>query len=48
MYVIIDNYDSFTYNLFQYLSALTDREVRVFRNDRVTLRSWRSCSRGGS
>ena len=37
MYVIIDNYDSFTYNLFQYLSALTDREVRVFRNDRVTV-----------
>ena len=37
MYVIIDNYDSFTYNLFQYVSALTDKEVRVFRNDRVTV-----------
>ena len=37
MYVIIDNYDSFTYNLFQYLSALTASEVRVFRNDRVTV-----------
>ena len=37
MYVIIDNYDSFTYNLFQYVSALTDQEVRVFRNDRVTV-----------
>ena len=37
MYVIIDNYDSFTYNLFQYLSALVDTEVRVFRNDRVTV-----------
>ena len=37
MYVIIDNYDSFTYNLFQYLSELTDAPVRVFRNDRVTL-----------
>ena len=37
MYVIIDNYDSFTYNLFQYLSALTTSEVRVFRNDRVTV-----------
>ena len=37
MYVIIDNYDSFTYNLFQYVSALTDEEVRVFRNDRVTV-----------
>ena len=37
MYVIIDNYDSFTYNLFQYVSSLTDKEVRVFRNDRVTV-----------
>ena len=37
MYVIIDNYDSFTYNLFQYLSALTASEVRVFRNDRITV-----------
>ena len=37
MYVIIDNYDSFTYNLFQYLTALTDSEVRVFRNDRVSV-----------
>jgi anthranilate synthase/phosphoribosyltransferase len=37
MYVIIDNYDSFTYNLFQYLSAITTSEVRVFRNDRVTV-----------
>lgn len=37
MYVIIDNYDSFTYNLFQYLSSLTGAEVRVFRNDRVTV-----------
>ena len=37
MYVIIDNYDSFTYNLYQYVSTLTDKEVRVFRNDRVTV-----------
>ena len=37
MYVIIDNYDSFTYNLVQYLSAITPGEVRVFRNDRVTV-----------
>lgn len=35
MYVLIDNYDSFTYNLFQYLSEITDREIRVFRNDRI-------------
>ena len=35
MYVLIDNYDSFTYNLYQYLSEITDREIRVFRNDRI-------------
>ena len=36
MLLLIDNYDSFTYNLYQYLSELGE-EVRVFRNDRVTL-----------
>jgi anthranilate synthase/aminodeoxychorismate synthase-like glutamine amidotransferase len=34
--VMIDNYDSFTYNLVQYLGELGE-EVRVFRNDRVTV-----------
>ena len=34
MLLIIDNYDSFTYNLFQYLSEL-GQEVRVARNDKV-------------
>ncbi len=37
MIVIIDNYDSFTYNLFQYICELTDEPVRVFRNDRVSV-----------
>jgi anthranilate synthase/aminodeoxychorismate synthase-like glutamine amidotransferase len=36
MLLIIDNYDSFTYNLFQYLSEL-GAEVRVVRNDKITL-----------
>jgi anthranilate synthase/aminodeoxychorismate synthase-like glutamine amidotransferase len=36
MLVVIDNYDSFTYNLVQYLGEL-GAEVRVFRNDAVTL-----------
>lgn len=36
MIVVIDNYDSFTYNLVQYLGEL-GATVRVFRNDRVTL-----------
>jgi para-aminobenzoate synthetase component 2 len=35
MIVLIDNYDSFTYNLFQYLRELR-AEVRVFRNDKIT------------
>jgi len=33
---VIDNYDSFTYNLVQYLAAL-GAEVKVFRNDQITL-----------
>ena len=36
MLLLIDNYDSFTYNLFQYLSEL-GQEVKVVRNDEVTL-----------
>ncbi len=36
MVVVIDNYDSFTYNLVQYLGEL-GADVRVFRNDAVTL-----------
>ena len=36
MLLLIDNYDSFTYNLFQYLSELGE-EVQVARNDKVSL-----------
>ncbi|MFC1988542.1 anthranilate synthase component II [Chloroflexota bacterium] len=36
MLLLIDNYDSFTYNLFQYLSELGE-EVVVARNDKITL-----------
>ena len=36
MLALIDNYDSFTYNLVQYFGEL-GADVRVFRNDRVTL-----------
>ncbi|RRQ22273.1 anthranilate synthase component II [Thiohalobacter thiocyanaticus] len=36
MLVMIDNYDSFTYNLVQYLGELGE-DVRVFRNDQVTV-----------
>ncbi len=34
MLLMIDNYDSFTYNLVQYLGELGE-DVRVFRNDRI-------------
>jgi len=36
MLLMIDNYDSFTYNIVQYFGELGE-EVRVFRNDRITL-----------
>jgi anthranilate synthase component 2 len=36
MLLMIDNYDSFTYNLVQYLGELGE-DVRVFRNDDITL-----------
>jgi anthranilate synthase/aminodeoxychorismate synthase-like glutamine amidotransferase len=36
MLLVIDNYDSFTYNLVQYLGEL-GAEMRVFRNDEVSL-----------
>lgn len=36
MLLMIDNYDSFTYNLVQYLGELGE-DIRVFRNNRITL-----------
>jgi len=36
MVLMIDNYDSFTYNLVQYLGQL-GQEVAVFRNDKITI-----------
>ena len=36
MLLLIDNYDSFTYNLYQYLSEL-GAEVVTVRNDKITL-----------
>lgn len=35
MILIIDNYDSFTYNLVQYLGELGE-DLQVFRNDKIT------------
>lgn len=36
MILMIDNYDSFTYNLVQYLGALKEN-IKVYRNDKITL-----------
>jgi anthranilate synthase/aminodeoxychorismate synthase-like glutamine amidotransferase len=36
MILMIDNYDSFTYNLVQYLGEL-GADVRVYRNDQITV-----------
>lgn len=35
MYVLIDNYDSFTYNLYHYFDEL-NAKVQVIRNDQIT------------
>jgi anthranilate synthase/aminodeoxychorismate synthase-like glutamine amidotransferase len=35
--VVVDNYDSFTYNLVQYLGEISGAEIRVFRNDAISV-----------
>ena len=37
MLLVIDNYDSFTYNLVQYLGEL-GQDISVYRNDKITLK----------
>lgn len=41
MILVIDNYDSFTYNLVQYVGEL-GAEATVFRNDRITIDQMRA------
>jgi len=36
MFILIDNYDSFTYNLYHYLGEL-GAEIEVHRNDKITV-----------
>jgi anthranilate synthase/aminodeoxychorismate synthase-like glutamine amidotransferase len=36
MILVIDNYDSFTYNLVDYCGKLTNEEILVYRNDKIT------------
>ena len=40
MILLIDNYDSFTYNLYQYLGELGEKMV-VKRNDEVSIEQYR-------
>ena len=41
MVLVIDNYDSFTYNLVQYLGEM-QVEMQVHRNDRITVEQIRA------
>ena len=36
--LMLDNYDSFTYNLVQYLEEIIDNKIDVYRNDQITLK----------
>ncbi len=35
--LVIDNYDSFTYNLVSYLKEITGQQISVFRNDEISV-----------
>jgi anthranilate synthase component 2 len=35
--LVLDNYDSFTYNLVHYLEKVSDAGVHVFRNDKISI-----------
>lgn len=37
MILVVDNYDSFTFNLVQYLGEISDKEIAVYRNDALTI-----------
>ena len=37
MILLIDNYDSFVFNVEQYLKEMTDEQVKTVRNDKITL-----------
>jgi anthranilate synthase/aminodeoxychorismate synthase-like glutamine amidotransferase len=42
--IVLDNYDSFTYNLVQYLEEIACEPVAVFENDKITARELASMS----
>ena len=37
MILLIDNYDSFTYNLLQYMAEVSSKEIKVCRNDEISI-----------
>ncbi|AKG20761.1 anthranilate synthase component II [Calothrix sp. 336/3] len=52
MLIVIDNYDSFTYNLVQYLGELAAdfpiaAEIQVFRNDKISIEEIRALQPDG-
>lgn len=46
MILLIDNYDSFTYNLYQYFGIFTD-DLKVVRNDKITVEEMRALKPAG-
>jgi anthranilate synthase/aminodeoxychorismate synthase-like glutamine amidotransferase len=46
MILVIDNYDSFTFNLVQYLGEM-GRDLKVFRNDEISIPEIRRLAPGG-
>lgn len=40
--VLIDNYDSFTFNLYQMVQTLTEETVEVYRNDKIDFQTLKS------
>lgn len=46
MVLLIDNYDSFSYNLVQLIGELTDGNIKVVRNDEITIDEIRKMNPG--
>ncbi len=47
MILLIDNYDSFTYNLYQYI-GIFNSDIKVVRNDKITIEEIKAMTRSGS